>query len=204
MRRLKLPSPSMAVAVIALFVALTSTAAAVTVAYAQNADKVDGRHANQLIRLAATHITTDFDNWDGSTLTDSRTITAPKRGLLLITYNLDAAQDANEAGAGTAYVSATPKLDGTPIGASTPTAYASLDFSAACCETGTIALQRVVHVGAGSHTVSVDIVGPGGVGQLTYLYERDLSVLYVPFKGNGLVGRVLPLPRGDSSARMQP
>jgi hypothetical protein len=42
---LKIPSPAMVVALIALFVALTGSAAAVTVAYAQNADKVDGKHA---------------------------------------------------------------------------------------------------------------------------------------------------------------
>jgi hypothetical protein len=35
----------MAVALIALFIALTGSAAAVTVTYAQNSDKVDGKHA---------------------------------------------------------------------------------------------------------------------------------------------------------------
>jgi hypothetical protein len=42
---LKIPSPAMVVALIALFVALTGSAAAVTVAYARNSDKVDGKHA---------------------------------------------------------------------------------------------------------------------------------------------------------------
>ena len=42
---LKIPSPAMVVALIALFVALTGSAAAVTVAFAQNSDKVDGKHA---------------------------------------------------------------------------------------------------------------------------------------------------------------
>lgn len=42
---LKIPSPAMVVALIALFVALSGSAAAVTVAFAQNADKVDGKHA---------------------------------------------------------------------------------------------------------------------------------------------------------------
>jgi len=42
---LKMPSPAMAVALIALFVGLSGSAAAVTVAYAMNSDKVDGKHA---------------------------------------------------------------------------------------------------------------------------------------------------------------
>lgn len=44
-KRLRLPSPSMAVALLALFVALSGTAAAVTVDFARNSDKVDGKHA---------------------------------------------------------------------------------------------------------------------------------------------------------------
>jgi hypothetical protein len=44
-RLLRLPSPAMVVALVALFVALTGSAAAVTVSYALNSDKVDGKHA---------------------------------------------------------------------------------------------------------------------------------------------------------------
>jgi hypothetical protein len=45
MRFCKTPSPAMIVALIALFVALSGSATAVTVTYAQNSDKVDGKHA---------------------------------------------------------------------------------------------------------------------------------------------------------------
>ena len=45
LKQFRLPSPAMVVALIALFVALTGTAAAVTVDFARNADKVDGKHA---------------------------------------------------------------------------------------------------------------------------------------------------------------
>jgi hypothetical protein len=44
-RFFRLPSPAMVVALVALFVALTGSAAAVTVSYALNSDKVDGKHA---------------------------------------------------------------------------------------------------------------------------------------------------------------
>ena len=45
LKRFRLPSPAMAVALLALFVALSGTAAAVTVDFARNSDKVDGKHA---------------------------------------------------------------------------------------------------------------------------------------------------------------
>ena len=195
----------MVVAVVALFVALGGTAAAVTVDFARNADKVDGRHANQLIRLAGKQVTADFNDWDGATITDSRTINAPKRGLLLITYTFDADQDLNETSAdSSSYIAFTPKLDGTLIG---DNAWANIDFSQTCCDAATITIQRTVHVDRGSHTVSVEALGPGSggigdAGALVYVYERSLSAVYVPFKGNGTVGRVVPLK--PAAPRTQP
>ena len=195
----------MVVAVVALFVALGGTAAAVTVDFARNADKVDGRHANQLIRLSSGQVTADVNDWNGATITDSRTIKAPKKGLLLITYTFDSDQDLSETAAVTdGYVSVSPKLDGTLIGG---VAFANINFSQTCCDAATLTVQRTVHVNAGSHTVSVEAVGPGPggggtAGALVYVYERALSVVYVPFKGDGSVGRVVPLK--PAAPRTQP
>ena len=46
----------------------------------EDADTVDGLHANELIRVASDVESGDVDNWDGSTEERSAELTAPDQG----------------------------------------------------------------------------------------------------------------------------
>ena len=77
------------------------------------------------------------------------------------------------------FVRATPELNGAILGG---IAIESIDFSSPSGDYGDLAVQRVVVVNKGTHTISVDAAGPGG-SQLVYVFERSLSVVWVPFNG---------------------
>ena len=150
---------------------------------AVDSDKVDGLHANEITRAAGIHVVDpDVDNWNGAAITDSRSITAPRAGYLLISYTINFSNDQDETGSGRGYFTFDPKLNGTTIG---DTAGSSIDFTDVCCDYRTHALQRFVQVAPGTHTVAVSATGPGGT-RLAYIFERSLTVLFVPFGGTGV------------------
>lgn len=196
----KLPVVLSVTAIVIAVLGITSYAAAHGVPhalFAHNADMVDGRHANQLIRLSAVHRTTDVDGWDGVTpITDSRAIKAPRKGFLLITYSVNYAQDLNETGTGRTELNVAPQLNGSLIGG---LAWFSIDFSGACCQEDGLTIQRVVQVGKGTHTVSVVLAGASATN-LVYVFERSLSVLYMPFNATGASPRVIAGAKVDAEA----
>ena len=68
--------------------------------FAHNADKVDGRHANQLVRATTIRDTTVVDNFDSSTFAPlvTKSVNAPTKGILLVWGTISAARDVERSG----------------------------------------------------------------------------------------------------------
>lgn len=159
---------------------------------AGDADTVDGYEANELVRVAGTNDSAQVDDWDGSAaLTTVTTIEAPTDGFLLITFNANLAQDASETGAGRGeslfHIEVNDVIQGDQD-------FWSLDFDAPDWEDQTITMQRLVPVTAGTQTVEGVLGGTGlSPARLAFVYDRSLTVLFVPFDGMG----DLPTPAAE-------
>jgi hypothetical protein len=139
----------------------------------------------RITRLSGAHLSADVDNWDGTTITDARTIQAPRRGLLLLTYSASLAKDIDETGTGIGYYGFQPKLNGSNLGG---VEYSTIDFSGVVDDYREHSLQRVAVVNAGTHTVSVDAFRFGGpdASALAYFWERSITVLFIPYNASGV------------------
>lgn len=177
-------SPSMVVALVALFLALTGTAAAITVSYALNADKVDGKHAvgaaasvsSRKGKLVATSATTgrlpaniirnvgvDFanimavnQNFSGATNVATVTINAPSVGWVVVRFD------------GEAYVAANDSL--TVAASDVSQQWLVNDGNVTLDQTGSFSHTRVYKVSAGSHSFYAVVqryIGSGsGIGSI--------------------------------------
>ncbi len=158
-----------------------------------NAASVDGFSANEMARVASSQVSTDVDDWTGLTITDSVDIDTESSGMLIITYVVNAGVDSNETDTGLHRYTMVPKLDTVATDGGT---WGSLDFDTD--EDVTWTVQRVVAVDADSHTVSVSLDRYTGTSAtaLTYIYDRSLTVLFVPFDGTGSspLGTFVPAP----------
>ncbi len=159
---------------------------------AGDADTLDGYEANGLVRVAGTNDSAQVNDWDGGTpLTTVTTLEAPTDGFLLITFNANLAQDAGETGTGRGeslfHIEVNDVIQGDQD-------FWSLDFDAADWEDQTITMQRLVPVTAGTQTVEGVLGGTGlSPARLAFVYDRSLTVLFVPFDGMG----ALPTPAAE-------
>ena len=138
-----------------------------------NADRVDGFHANELVRAS---YASSFNVADANGTAVSTTIEAPAPGILVMGASIEAF--------GSTYDSWGCRLQ---VG--TDTVAGSSMFSTVNTEEGghtrnyneDCSTDGAVAVDAGSHTVSLDIYLRETVG----LFEAALWVIYVPFDGAG-------------------
>lgn len=137
-----------------------------------NADRLDGRHARDLIRVGY-DMTTDASDGDGPAV--QVPITAPRRGFLVATAAIDVSGNTydlytcqltvdGEVVAGTEMHSAVHALSGH-----------TANHSENCVTTG------VLPVAAGSHVVGLDIANWDSAS----LNEASLWAMYLPFDDSG-------------------
>jgi hypothetical protein len=130
----------------------------------------------------------DNDDFTADSMTSvvSKTFTVPSNGLLFITGSISAADDASLAGIGSLWFNL--RLDGTAVtGGSFPY---NLEYGGESSSGNTGAASAVVPVTAGTHTVHLD-ARDDGAG--SYIYQKDISVLYVR-SGSGVTIPARPIP----------
>ncbi len=146
---------------------------AVSAANAQNADKVDGRHATDLIRVAsAKSVNNSRVDTSGVVLTTS--ISAPTAGFLVIDASSDVFRFSSTVGFPTCFI----RVDGTFDIASER----AMRLDAGSNTEEDCATNTVIPVAAGEHTVNLEaeFMTSG-----TTFDESTLSALFVPFDGSG-------------------
>lgn len=150
-----------------------------------NVDQVDGYDANDLVRADGERTEDAVDNWDGSPVELSETITAPTNGYLVISYNSTITSDNGESASGPTQIGAFLELDGDMIAQT----YGGVSFNDDWrTNFNHLNVSTVVAVTAGEHTVTgiSSNVGSFPAGGLLYIYDQSVSVLFVPFGGDGL------------------
>ncbi len=146
---------------------------------------VEGFDADDLGRVAGERTETAVNDWTGGIQNIGQTITAPTNGYLLIDYVATVTSDQGETANGTSALVATLNIDAAEVART----YAGIDFNKAWENNfNTMTISTVVAVTAGEHTVvgSVASVVALPVGGLAYIYDRSVTVLFVPFDGSGL------------------
>jgi hypothetical protein len=161
--------------------------------FAHNADKVDGRHANQLVRATTISSTTDVDNFDSSTRVTllSKSVRAPTRGILLVWGTIAAARDAGTADEGILKARVS-------VGANS-TLEQNVNLENSGTADGSIAISGAFPVTAGTKTVILEAseVGAG----MAYIHDMSITTLFVPFGNTGQVGVLGRVITQSSSAR---
>ena len=149
---------------------------------ADDADTLDGVQANEIVRAAASDNPANVGDWDGTEIEDIVAIEAPSRGMLIISYTVNLGKDNSGGGTGIQSYSIEGRLDGTELGDGGDTFELNFDDANDTTE----AYQRVVTVDPGTYDVSVAIRQAGApTTDLTFVYDRSLTVLFVPFDGGG-------------------
>jgi hypothetical protein len=173
---------------------------ATNAANADNADTVDGFDANGLVRAAGTVASGDVNDWDGSSaLTTNATIVAPTDGFLIITFVASLGEDFDSTGNGLGDGVITIEVDGVQQGG---VSWWSFEFGDPVARDHISTVQRLVPVAAGNHSIDGVLGGSGLTAtKLVYVYERSLTVLFVPFDGTGAVA--VPAAAGATSVTTQ-
>lgn len=152
-----------------------------TLARVPNAHRVDGLHANELVRattLSSTTFTDDFDTCAFTTLL-SKTVTAPTSGILLVWGNVGAVRDVTDGNPGTLGVQVA--VDATAV--TTEQAVHLVDSGT---REGSAQATGATPVSAGSHTVDVQ-ASQCGIGT-AFIVNQSITTLFVPFGNNGNQG----------------
>ncbi len=181
--RTKLP---IVLSVTALTIALlgtTSPAIAHGVAhalFAHNADKVDGRHANQLVRATTIRDTAVVDNFDSGTYATmtSKSVKVPTKGILLVWGTISAARDASDPDQG--ILNARIRI-GTD---STTEQNVVLENNGV--NDGSLAISGAIPVTQGPKTVILEAreLSAG----MAFIVNKSITTLFVPFGNDGTVG----------------
>lgn len=156
--------------VVVAFVVASLAGGGTAIAIVANADKVDGYHANQLVRFTRSQIENDAIVGDGGDhVALGSSIRAPKPGFLFIVASADVL---GGAASGRCWI----ELDGTVLAAS-DRLYVPDNYEEDC------ATHIGWPVGWGPH--EVQFVGNPDTG--TRVEASTLEVLFVPFNGRGIV-----------------
>lgn len=181
--KVKLPIVLSAVALVVAVLGTTTPAIAHGVQhalFAHNADKVDGRHANQIVRATTVSNTTDVDNFDSATHVTllSKSVHAPTKGILLVWGTIAAARDTGmpDEGILKARVRVGPNL----------TLEQNVNLENSGTSDGSIAISGAFPVTNGTKTVILEAreVGPG----MAYIHDMSITTLFVPFGNAGHLG----------------
>jgi hypothetical protein len=193
----KLPIVLSAVALVVAVLGTTTPAIAHGVQhalFAHNADKVDGRHANQIVRATTISSSTDVDNFDSSTNVTllSRSVNAPTKGILLVWGTVAAARDNGMADEG--ILKARVRVG------SNATLEQNVNLENAGTSDGSIAISGAFPVSKGAKTVILEAreVGAG----MAYIHDMSITTLFVPFGNAGHLG-VLGRPVQTSDVQLE-
>ncbi len=170
--------------IVVAFTVASVAASGTAIAIVANADKVDGYHANQLIRLSRKAVEGDAFTGGGSGVVLQTKIKAPKRGLLFMMASSDVFNLTN-ADRFQCLIS----VNGTDLSAS----FREIQLSPADnneemnCDT-----EIAWPVAAGTYTVAFETTG---TDTQTVYDETTIEALYVPFNGTGAVPSSVPFSR---------
>lgn len=148
--------------------------------FAHNADKVDGRHANQLVRATTIRDTSIVDDFDSSTYAPllTRSVNAPTKGILLVWSTVSAARDASDPDEG--ILNARIR-----IGADSTTEQ-NVNLENTSTFDGSIAISGAIPVTSGPKTVVLEAreLSAG----MAFIVNKSITTLFVPFGNAGQVG----------------
>ena len=181
--KVKLPIVLSAVALVVAVRGTTTPAIAHGVQhalFAHNADKVDGRHANQLVRATTISDTTDVNDFNSATHLTllSKSVQAPTKGILLVWGTVAAARDASAPDEG--ILKARVR-----VGANV-TLEQNVNLENLGTADGSIVISGAFPVLKGTKTVTLEAVevGPG----MAYIHDKSITTLFVPFGNAGQLG----------------
>ena len=181
--RKKLPIVLSVTALVIAVLGTTSPAIAHGVAhalFAHNSDKVDGRHANQLVRATTIRDTAVVDNFDSGTYVTmtSKSVKAPTKGILLVWGTVDAARDANDPDPAI--------LDARIRVGADATTDQDVVLENSGTNDGSLAISGAIPVTQGPKTVILEAreLSAG----MAFIVNKSITTLFVPFGNNGTVG----------------
>jgi hypothetical protein len=165
---------------------------------AQEAAKLGGFEASQLVRAASATAGGTGDPCGGAVLTGfssttfttvvSRSVTAPTKGLLLVFGNLNAEWDSASTPGSELRLLGRLTVDGQQAGVEGQETLHEIPLP---CEEGrTMSLEGVREVSAGTHTVAFQAANStisGGAGK-AFIAGSNVSTLFVPFGNGGAQG----------------
>ncbi len=164
-----------------------ATPPSVIAASAQNADTVDGRDANEMVRVAFDQVTDNALVGANGTAA-SATIEAPGAGFLIISGSSDVYGTASDT------LTCVVEVNDAAIAASTRTMELNdPDGNEEDCSTDAVYTM----VFGGTYTVDLEFLA---VGATTTIDETVLTVLYVPFDFEGNTPKLVLLPLAVADA----
>lgn len=172
-------------------------------AISANAVAISGNasdHDQQVGRVAYEQFE-DENDWDGNDLRTDVTVDVPTDGFLIVNYSANIGRDINESGSGTITVTAEFEHDAVTI----DTYFQVIDLDAGLFDfdTHTLSFTHVLEAVAGDNDVDVTLSHGGGAGDLLYVYNENLNVLFVPFDANN-EPIIVPLGVGDDGRNHSP
>jgi hypothetical protein len=195
--RVKLPIVLSAVALVVAVLGTTTPAIAHGVQhalFAHNADKVDGRHANQIVRATTLSDSADVNDFNSSTHVGllTKSVQAPTKGILLVWGTIAAARDNNMPDEGIL-------MARIRVGTGQSSLEQNVNLENAGTADGSIAISAAFPVLKGTKTVVLEAreVGPG----MAYIHDKSLTTLFVPFGNAGQIG-VLGRPMQTSDVQL--
>jgi len=157
---------------------------------ARNADRLDGYHVNQLVRATTATSTAVNDSFDTCAFTTllSKSVTAPRKGILMVWGTIEAARDSDDPDKSVIQARAT--VDGS---AATTVQQIGMEFLGQ--GDGSLAVSGAVPVLAGARTVALQ--AQECTAGVAFIRDKSLTTLFVPFGNDGAAGalRVMTTPR---------
>lgn len=148
--------------------------------FAHNADKVDGRHANQLVRATTIRDTSIVDDFDSGTYAPlvTKSVNAPTKGILLVWGTISAARDVNDPDEG--ILNARIRIG------SDSTTEQNVNLENVSTFDGSIAISGAIPVTKGPKTVVLEAreLSAG----MAFIVNKSITTLFVPFGNAGQVG----------------
>lgn len=155
--------------------------------YARNSGKVDGLDANDLVRassaIASGHVS-DFSSRGWANVQGTRVV-APVKGVLLLWAGSSAEWDDDSDPGSYATLAARLAVDRRPAGSPQ-----RVEISRGTrAGTQDISLSAAIPVKAGPHKIVFQLRDVAGEA-MTYLHQRHVETLFVPFGSRGVQGRL--------------
>jgi hypothetical protein len=148
--------------------------------FAHNADKVDGRHANQLVRATTIRDTSSVNDFDSGGYTPllTKSVNAPSKGILLVWGTISAARDVSDPDESILNARIT-------IGTESTTEQ-SVNLENGGSFDGSIAISGVIPVTKGPKSVVLEAreLSAG----MAFIVNKSITTLFVPFGNTGQVG----------------